>query len=120
MEQTLHDRLKGNEAPFVSQFGRAAGQPQEASDSTVHQALFLANGEPVNSWVDGFAGRLAAIADNNALADDLYLSILTRRPSQEDRNDLVAYLATRPADRKGAVKDLAWALFTSSEFRFSH
>jgi hypothetical protein len=120
VEQAVFDRLKGNAAPFVQQFGRAPGQSQDASDATVHQALFLANGQPVQSWLAGLAGRLAPMPDPSALAEELYLALLTRRPTAEERDEVARYLAGRGNERAKAVQELAWALVTSAEFRFNH
>lgn len=119
-ESIVHERLKGNAGPFISQFARAAGQAQDSSDSTVHQALFLANGQPVQSWLAGLAGRLAAMTDPSSLADELYLCLLTRRPTPEEREEVSQYLAKRGPERNQAVQELLWALVTSTEFRFNH
>jgi hypothetical protein len=120
VEDEVYERLKGNAGPFVSQFGRAPGQAQDVSDSTVHQALFLANGQPVQAWVSGLANRLAAITDGGALTDELYLAVLTRRPTSGEREEAAQYLAKRGQERTPAVGELAWALLTSTEFRFNH
>ncbi len=119
-EATVYDTLKGNSGPFITQFGRAAGQSQDAQDSSVHQALFLSNGQPILSWLNGLAGRLSAISDPSVMVDELYLSVLTRRPIPDERNEAIAYLAAKPAAKAQAVQELAWALLTSTEFRFNH
>ena len=54
------------------------------------------------------------------LADELYLSILTRLPAPEEAKDVADYLARRSTDRPVAVQELIWALLTSTEFRFNH
>jgi hypothetical protein len=120
VESTVFERLKGNMGPFVSRFARAPGQSQDATDATVHQALFLANGDPVHSWLAGLAGRLNGVTDASALADDLYLSLMTRRPTGEERDEVAQYLAKRGPERPQAIQELAWALLTSTEFRFNH
>jgi hypothetical protein len=60
------------------------------------------------------------LTDDKALSDELYLSVLTRMPSAEERKDVTAYLRTRSADRLAALQELAWALLASAEFRFNH
>ncbi|MDB5352055.1 MAG: hypothetical protein JWN86_3302 [Planctomycetota bacterium] len=120
VESAVYDGLKGNSGPFIAQFGRAAGQSQDAQDASVHQALFLSNGQPVLSWLDGLAGRLATIADASAMVDELYLSVLTRRPMPDEREEAIKYLAAKPSAKAQAVHELAWALLTSTEFRFNH
>ena len=52
--------------------------------------------------------------------EELYLSVLTRRPSDEERKEVAEYLKSRASERATALKDLAWALLASAEFRFNH
>jgi Protein of unknown function (DUF1549)/Protein of unknown function (DUF1553) len=124
IEEGVHDQLQKNVAPFVRQFGAAAGQPQDATDPTVHQALFLSNGRQLQEWLapspSSLVGRLAGLTDPSAIADLLYLSLYTRRPTGEERAEVGRYLADRGKDRVSALQELAWALLTSTEFRFNH
>jgi Protein of unknown function (DUF1553)/Protein of unknown function (DUF1549) len=120
LEAALNANLRGSAGPFIARFGRAAGQSQDGYDASVHQALFLANGEPVQSWLNGLASRLASLADATALADELYLSVLSRRPTPDERDETSRYVAARPSAKPQALNELAWALITSSEFRFNH
>jgi hypothetical protein len=124
IEEAVHERLKGGVAPFVRQFGAAAGQPQDAAEPTVHQALFLSNGQPVQSWLtptgSNLIGRLAAMPDPGAATEELYLSLYSRRPTEEERTEVAGYLADRGKDRAAAWQELAWAILASTEFRFNH
>jgi hypothetical protein len=124
VEETVFDRLAGNVAPFVAQFAGAAGQSQDVNDPTVHQALFLANGQPVQSWLAPsgtlLVGRLLRITDPSVAAEELYLAVLTRRPTAEERDEVARHLTRPVAEHPQALKDLAWALLTSAEFRFNH
>jgi hypothetical protein len=121
-EANLYARLAGNAAPFVTAFGGPPGRA-EGFDARVDQALFLANGPVVRSWLaprpGNLTSRLAALK-GDALAEELYLSVLTRRPDAEERQEVTDFLAARPADRNAALQDLAWALLASAEFRFNH
>jgi hypothetical protein len=124
IEDEVVVRLSPSLGPFLNQFAGAAGQPQDASDPTVHQALFLSNGEPVQSWLapsgTNLTARLAALADPGAVAEELYLSVLSRRPTEEERAEVAQYLESRKDQRPAALKELAWSLLASSEFRFNH
>jgi hypothetical protein len=117
-------KLKGPLQQFVELFGAGAGQPQRGFFATVDQALFFANGGQVRSWLAPSGGNLSArllkIENPRLLAEELYLSVLTRRPSDEESAEIDRYLASRPKDRSGAVQEAVWALLTSSEFRFNH
>jgi hypothetical protein len=116
--------LQANVAPFVRQFAAAAGQSQDAIEPTVHQALFLSNGRQVQTWLapsnGSLVGRLAALPDATAVAEELYLSLYSRRPTTQDREDVTQYLSERGKERVSALQELAWAMLTSTEFRFNH
>jgi hypothetical protein len=111
-------------SPFVQQFAASPGQPQDATEPTVHQALFLSNGYPVQGWLapsgGNLTGRLGALTDPGAVAEELYLSLLTRRPTPDERAEVARYLTDRGKDRGPALQELAWALLASTEFRFNH
>lgn len=124
IEGRLFEQLQPSTGSFIYQFASAAGQSQEKSQANVHQALMLSNGEPIQSWLqpsgENLTARLKPITDNSALAEELYLSILTRRPTPQERADVADYLTPRAQDRDAAVRELAWALLASLEFRFNH
>ncbi len=124
VEERVHDQLQGNVSPFVHQFAAAAGQPQNATEPTVHQALFLSNGHHIQAWLapsDGsLIARLAALPDASAVVDELYLSLYSRRPTDEERSEAAGYLAQRSKARVPALQEMAWALLASTEFRFNH
>jgi hypothetical protein len=124
IEQAVYDKLKGNEAAFVKVFGSGPGTPQDEFYATVDQALFLANGALVRGWLAPNAGNLAdrlmKLEDPQAFAEELYLSALTRMPSEAESADVARHLAKRPQARLAAVQELIWATLTSVEFRFKH
>jgi hypothetical protein len=66
--------------------------------------------------------EIARIGDNAQLIDEIWLSFLSRRPSEGERGKAVAYLskATTPAARNTAIEDLAWAAINKVEFLFSY
>ncbi len=124
-EATLHDGLVGNVSPFVGTFAGPAGQPEGKFQATLAQSLFINNGGQVRDWLAPRAGslvdRLMKLNDPAAIADELYLSILTRPPTTEERAEVAEYLTDRGADQRAAAfQELAWALVASVEFRFNH
>jgi hypothetical protein len=124
-EAARHARLAPQTTPFVRSFGGKPGEPQgRAFEPTLDQTLFLANGPVIRGWLAPRPGnltdRLARLSEPDAVAEELYLSILTRRPSVEERTDVREYLKHRSADRSAALQELAWALVASVEFRFNH
>jgi hypothetical protein len=123
--QALEARLAGNVAPFVATFGAAPGEPEgQGFETTLDQTLFLVNGGLVRGWLAPRPGnltqRLLPLTDPDQVADELYLSVLTRPPAAEERKEVAEYLRARPQDRPAALQELAWALLTSAEFRFNH
>lgn len=111
-------------AEFVTIFGSAAAQPEGEFSASLPQALYLANSEVVLSWVapekDNLTGQLAELKDNDRLADELYLSVFTRLPADEERQWVAEVLQQYPADRTRGVATLVWSLIASAEFRLNH
>ncbi len=122
VEQQLNEAMRGNVTPFVNLYAASAGQPQDDFFATPDQALFVANGGIVIGWAGGgtLSQRLAPLTDAKLFADELYLSTLTRYPSETEVNEAAQYLASRPAERPQAIRELIWSLVTSAEFRFNH
>ncbi|MEX2174103.1 MAG: DUF1549 domain-containing protein [Pirellulaceae bacterium] len=121
VEQRAFDALRKDLATFVNLYGALPGDDFQA---TVNQALFFGNGSQVQDYLkpsdNNLADRLTKMEDPAALADELYLSVLTRLPTQDEKDDLAAYLQPRPDDRSAAIGELLWALVSSNEFRFNH
>lgn len=90
----------------------------------MNQALFFENGSAVQSLIGPSGGnlahRLVKIESPQEVADELYLSTLTRFPTEEERNDVAEHLKARAADRAVAIGEIVWALLSSNEFRFNH
>jgi hypothetical protein len=124
IEQRTFDKLKGNLDTFVAYYGAAAGQPQGDFFSTADQALFAANGGSINSWVtpasDNVTERIVKESDARKAAEELYLAMLTRMPTDEEAAEVGAYLNQRGAERGAAAQELVWGLLNSAEFRFNH
>jgi hypothetical protein len=124
-EETLYRALAGNVTPFAIRFGNRPGQAESGDfQATLEQTLFLTNGPVLRGWLAPQAGnltfRLFALKDPAAVADEMYLSVLTRRPSAEESREVAAYLQGRTRDRTAALQEMAWALVASAEFRFNH
>jgi hypothetical protein len=123
-EPALYAKLAGQAAPFAAVFGGQPGQPGAAFQATVDQALFLSNGGLVRGWLaprpGNLADRLGRLQRADAVAEELFLSVLSRPPSAEEQQEVADYLQARPKDRAAALQELAWVLVTSAEFRFNH
>jgi hypothetical protein len=127
IETELHKNLLSHEQRFVQLFGGEPGHPPEGFESTTDQVLFVANDSVMMGFLRPRAGNLAdrllKLPEDNPqqIAEELFLSTLTRRPTADDIADVTSYLAGQagPA-RAAAVQDLIWAAISSSEFRFNH
>ena len=124
LEQKTFDKLKSNVGTFVTFYGAAAGQPQGGFFSTADQALFSSNGGSINSWVvpagDNVTDRVFKQTDPRLAAEEIYLSVLTRMPTEDEVAEVTSYLSIRTADRNLAAQELVWAVLNSAEFRFNH
>jgi hypothetical protein len=58
--------------------------------------------------------------DSAQIADELYLSVLSRRPSDEERAEVAEHLAAGADRRTAALAQIAWALLASMEFYVNH
>jgi hypothetical protein len=125
-EAAIYAKLSAQVAPFVALFGAQAGDASfnQEFEATLDQTLFLTNGATLRDWLAARPGslidRLNLQKEVGPLAEELYVSVLTRMPTTEERKEVADYLARRHADRLAALQDLAWALLTSAEFRFNH
>lgn len=99
------------------------GEPETEFLVTLDQTLFMKHGAPIRALLapagTNRTGRLEAMTDAAPIADELFLGILTRFPSDDERQSVAELLASAK-DRKATLGELAWALMASAEFRFNH
>ena len=125
-EAKLYEQLYGVEQNFVNLFGGEAGKPAKDFETSIEQTLYLSNDVGIQNWLPpagaNLAQRLMALppTDFAAMADELYLSCLTRLPTPEEVQEISAYMADRGETRVVACQELIWAVITSAEFRFNH
>ena len=109
---------------IVERYAASAGMPQDGFFATVDQALTLQNSTEYLNLIKPNAGnlteRLVALESPELLAEELYLSILCRRPEAEETQMVVSILGKHPDQKGSIVQELLWGLLTSSEFRFMY
>ncbi len=109
---------------FLAAFADAPRAPEEGFNPTLKGALFLLNDAAVVSWLTPKAGnlldRLQKINDDGKVAEELYVSVLTRVPSAEETKEVESYLAKNKSNRPAALRSLTWALLGSTEFCVNH
>jgi hypothetical protein len=126
-EDALHRRLAAYETRFVTLFGGVPGEPPDDFESTVDQVLFLSNDPQMAGLLKPKPGNLTdrllkLPADKpQRIAEELFLSVLSRQPTKQDVADVTAYLKNQTGPKRTtAVQELVWATVCSAEFRFCH
>ncbi|MBN9120669.1 MAG: DUF1549 domain-containing protein [Planctomycetes bacterium] len=119
----LDARLAPRLGPFRAMLGRGGDATADTFSSTLDQTLFLKYGSAVRGLLTPRAGnltdRLNKITNPDAVADELFAAVLSRRPTADDRRD-VADALRKTTDRGKTINELVWALVASAEFRFNH
>jgi len=115
---------------FLRLFGRPTRQTvcecERVTEPSVAQVLHMLNSERVQEKLtheNGFVAKLAKRESDNArAADELYLNLFSRLPTDSERQVAVEYLgrASDSAARRTALEDLAWTMLNSLEFVFNH
>lgn len=111
---------------FLTTFGRASRETpcscEVKMEPTLSQALHLINGDTVNAKI-----RQGAIIDTMLkqkmepleIAEKLYISALSRRPTEAELENFKGLFADPKLVKQG-LEDIFWALLNSREFLFNH
>ncbi len=109
---------------FSATFGNPPGEAEVDFRPSVKQSLFLMNEQLLLQWLQPHEGNLVDRLAKTRTVDDivveLYISILTRFPNENEQAIVVSYLNEHADRRKIALRELAWSLLTSAEFRLNH
>ena len=118
--------LEKQTASFITAFAGLPGQPEMGFNPIVDQALYLRNNSKFLQLLKDEPGlllsRLSEIQDVNLLSEELYLSLLSRRPNKDEIEEVIKMLANAkvPAIRLETLQALMWGLLLSAEFRLNH
>ena len=112
---------------FLRLFGRPVRKStcecERNVEPSVAQVLHLLNSERVNAKLSHESGAVAKLVrklpDDAALVEELYLSIYSRYPSDDERQIAVKHLQAAPSQRRQATEDLMWTMLNSMEFVFN-
>lgn len=113
---------------FLKLFGRPLRttpcECERASGASISQALHLMNAPQLQAKLSHKNGRVARLleehSDDDALVEELYLTVFSRFPTDTERANAVAYFRGRPDRRQQAAEDLVWSMLNSLEFVFNH
>lgn len=109
---------------FLKTFANPPKEPEVDFEPSVKAALFLMHDQRLLALLepkqDSLVARLSELSDDGAAAE-MFLSVLSRRPSPEEAEEVAAYLAGKQdVQRARALSQLAWAMLTSTEFCVNH
>ncbi len=110
---------------FLSLYGRSdrefLGDLDPKLEPTLTQALHMINSNDVHKKLKSPNGSLSRLVqaklENQELITELYLSTLSRFPTDAELQTAEAYIAESPKHRVGC-EDLMWALISSRSFLF--
>lgn len=115
------DARRGARPEFTQFFGDAADpDPAAYRRGIPHLLRQMNSGQFAGRNLDALVERLATPgrADDD-VTSDVFLTILSRRPTPDERAQFHAY-AAKAASRRDAYRELAWVLLMTSEFSLNH
>lgn len=114
---------------FLDTFGRPERvltcTCERSNEPSMTQVLHLTNGKTIQEKLEAKDGRVSKFLESNTpegeIVDIAYLASLSRYPTETEKLRLTALLAEAAGDEKRpAIEDLFWSVFTSKEFLFQH
>jgi hypothetical protein len=115
------DAREGARAEFAQFFGDNADPDPTAYHRGIPQLLRQMNsGQFAGRGLDALVSRVTtAGASPEAIASDLFLTILARRPTPDEQRRVKVYLERSESAQSGC-RELAWVLMMTSEFSLNH
>lgn len=116
-------------SPFLEMFGRSSRDTGLTTDRdnrvTAAQQLFLLNSTEVNNWVQRMSQNLISQFRSRpnqgvALVDTLWLRILSRPPSSNERRLAIAQIVQNQRLNESKIQDIIWVLLNTDEFLCRH
>lgn len=112
------------ESDFVTAFGNTPREPEVGFNPSVKAALFVSNSANVLALLKPQPGnlvdRLSKLKTERAIAEELYLAVLSRQPTADEITTVTEHLKTHGKTKAKAIGQLVWALLTSTEFCLNH
>jgi hypothetical protein len=115
-----------------SYFFRIFGRPLRASvcecersnEPSITQALHLMNSPEIAEKIHAKTGTARKLAESKKspaeIIEELYLTVLTRLPTDREKTTMLKVCADAGTDRRAATEDVLWALLNTKEFLFNH
>ncbi len=114
---------------FLRTFGRnqrvITCQCERSNEPSLVQALHLSNGDTILKKLEAKDGKIESLVasklPNYRIVEELYLSALSRYPTDHEMGALLATLNdASEKDRRAVLEDVYWAVLSSREFLFNH
>lgn len=113
---------------FLKTFGRnpreITCECERSSEPSMVQVLHLSNGETLNPKLnneDNLINKMIAEGrPDNEIVETLFITALSRTPTQEELDSILNVVEEYQDDRSTALQDAAWGILTSPEFTFHH
>jgi hypothetical protein len=114
---------------FLKSFGRPDREKtcecERSAEPSVTQVLHISNGDTLNKKLSAKGNRIDKLLADNAsperIIEELYLSALSRYPTDAEKTKLLKTLEEAgEKERRQVLEDIFWAVLSSREFLFSH
>jgi hypothetical protein len=111
-------------AKFVKAFAHPPMEPEGEFTPSLKSALFLMNDADFLTLLEpkenNLVARLQSLGTASEIAEELYLAVLTRRPTAEEVAEVTEQLQSAGDNKTHAIRLLVWALLASTEFCLNH
>lgn len=114
---------------FLKSFGRnprtITCECERSTEPSIVQVLHISNGDTINEKLSETGNRVDELLSSGLsdyrLLEEVYLSTLSRYPTDKEMRELLPLLeASTPDAKRLAVEDLFWSVLSSREFLFNH
>ena len=108
---------------FVATMATEPKEPMLGYVPSVKEAAFLSNDGDLLDLLKPHPGNLMeklVAAPDAEIPDAIYLHLFVRLPDDEEREFISTTLKQANADRQAILRDLVWAMLSSTEFRLNH
>jgi hypothetical protein len=110
-------------AKFLAAMATEPKEPTLGYVPSVKEAAFLSNDGDLLDLLKPHPGNLMEkliAAPDAEIPDAMYLHLFARLPDDEEREFITTTLMQAKADRQVTLRDLVWAMMSSTEFRLNH
>jgi hypothetical protein len=118
-------KLRSDLENQASGWTREFEQPGENFQVAVDEALFFSNNDRITKDLlrdggDRIVGKLKSIEDVSQAIEQLWVTVLNRKPSEEELQTATVWMQRENSDRVDSLRSLTWALLAGPELRFNH